>query len=163
MHPFKQVSKKICKDYKQAQRVVKEWQKNGEQVVFTNGCFDIMHYGHLHYLCDAKAEGTKLIVAINAAASVSRLRGSHRPINDDLTRLHMLASLRFVDAVVEFHEDTPLELLELLVPNVLVKGGDWAVEQIVGHELVVEAGGVVKSLPFVEGYSTTNIEAKIKD
>lgn len=147
--------------WEQAATTAQFWRGQGLELVFTNGCFDIMHYGHLHYLADAKACGDKLIVGLNSATSVARLKGEHRPINDELTRLYMLASLSFVDMVVIFEEDTPLQLIELLRPDVLVKGGDWQPAQIVGAEIVLAIGGVVKSLPFVAGYSTTNIEQKI--
>ena len=139
------------------------WRLFDQKIVFTNGCFDLLHYGHLHYLAAAKALGTKLIIGINSANSVKRLKGQHRPINDDLTRYHLLAALSFVDGVIEFEEDTPYELIKIIQPDVLVKGGDWHPEQIVGADLVLEKGGIVKSLPFIEGYSTTNIETKIRD
>ncbi|MFK7982384.1 MAG: D-glycero-beta-D-manno-heptose 1-phosphate adenylyltransferase [Saprospiraceae bacterium] len=138
------------------------WKLFDQRIVFTNGCFDILHYGHLHYLAAAKALGDKLIIGVNATNSVKRLKGQHRPINDDLTRYHLLAALSFVDAVIEFEEDTPYKLIKKIQPNILVKGGDWQIEQIVGADLVLATGGLVKSLPFVEGYSTTNIETKIR-
>ena len=138
------------------------WKLFDQKIVFTNGCFDILHYGHLHYLAAAKALGDKLIIGINSEDSVKRLKGQHRPINDDLTRYHLLAALSFVDAVIEFEADTPYELIKKIQPNILVKGGDWQIEQIVGADLVLANGGLVKSLPFVEGYSTTNIETKIR-
>ena len=138
------------------------WKLFDQKIVFTNGCFDILHYGHLHYLAAAKALGDKLIIGVNSADSVSRLKGQHRPINDDLTRYHLLAALSFVDAVIEFGEDTPYELIKKIQPTILVKGGDWKIEQIVGADLVVKNGGMVKNLPFIKGYSTSNIEAKIK-
>ena len=140
----------------------RRWQAGGKTVVFTNGCFDLLHYGHIYYLADAKKLGDKLIVGLNSAASVRRLKGEHRPINDELTRLYLLAALEMVDAVVVFESDTPLDLICLISPDVLVKGGDWRIEQIVGSEFVLKNGGKVMSLPFVEGYSTTNIEAKIR-
>lgn len=149
------------KTWQQAQNAVENWRKNGEKIVFTNGCFDLLHYGHLHYLAEARALGNRLIIGLNSAASVSRLKGKHRPINDELTRQHILASLAFVDAVVVFEEDTPLELIKVTQPDILVKGGDWKPSQIVGSAIVLARGGVVKSLAFVEGYSTTNIEEKI--
>ncbi len=147
--------------WEQAAQTTELWRGMGLELVFTNGCFDIMHYGHLHYLADARACGDRLIVGLNSATSVARLKGEHRPINDELTRLYMLASLSFVDMVVVFEEDTPLRLIELLRPDVLVKGGDWQPAQIVGADVVLALGGEVKSLPFVAGYSTTNIEQKI--
>jgi D-beta-D-heptose 7-phosphate kinase/D-beta-D-heptose 1-phosphate adenosyltransferase len=100
---------------------------------------------------------------LNSANSIKRLKGNHRPINDDATRQTMLAALAFVDAVIEFEEDTPYQLIQLVQPDILVKGGDWKVEEIVGSDLVLQKGGIVKSLPFVKGYSTTLIEKKIKE
>lgn len=135
---------------------------SGREIVFTNGCFDLLHYGHLHYLAAARELGDFLIVGVNSRASVGRLKGENRPINDDLTRLHTLAALSFTDAVIEFTEDTPFELIKALQPDILVKGGDYTLEQIVGADLVLTGGGTVKVLPFVEGYSTTNIEEKIR-
>lgn len=137
------------------------WKLTDRKIVFTNGCFDILHYGHIHYLAEARTLGDKLIVGINSDSSVRRLKGEHRPINDNLTRKFLLASLQFVDAIIEFEEDTPLQLIQLIQPNVLTKGGDWQIHTIVGADLVIAAGGIVKSLPFIEGYSTTNIEQKI--
>ncbi len=146
-----------------AQTLAKEWKAEGLKIVFTNGCFDILHYGHIHYLADARAQGDKLIVGLNSNASVKRLKGNHRPINDDLTRQHLLAAFECVDLVVEFAEDTPIELIKAIMPDLLVKGGDWKTEQIVGSKEVLANGGEVKSLAFVKGYSTTNIETKIKE
>ncbi len=138
-----------------------KWKEAGQKVVFTNGCFDIMHYGHVQYLAQAADQGDKLIVALNSSASIQKLKGPNRPINADETRFHIMASLLFVDAVVEFEEDTPFELIQKITPDVLVKGGDWKPEQIVGSDIVLGAGGLVKSLKFVDGFSTTSIEQKI--
>jgi D-beta-D-heptose 7-phosphate kinase/D-beta-D-heptose 1-phosphate adenosyltransferase len=161
-HSFQKIESKIL-DWQQADKMVKHWQSTGWEVVFTNGCFDILHFGHLRYLAQAKDLGDKLAVGLNAADSVRRLKGQHRPINDEATRTHLLAALEFVDAVVLFEQDTPFELIKLLEPDILVKGGDWRPEQIVGSDIVLSKGGKVLSLPFVEGYSTTNIEQKIKN
>ena len=148
--------------FDQIQATVKRWQAAGETVVFTNGCFDLLHYGHLHYLADARDVGDRLVVGLNSAASVRRLKGEHRPINDELTRQYLLAALEVVDALVVFDTDTPLDLICRIAPDILVKGGDWQPHQIVGSDSVLKNGGKVMSLPFVEGYSTTNIEAKIR-
>jgi rfaE bifunctional protein nucleotidyltransferase chain/domain len=137
------------------------WKKADQKVVFTNGCFDILHYGHVHYLAQARAQGDKLVVGLNSKASVSRLKGPNRPINDDETRQYLLASLQFVDAVVVFDEDTPRNLISLIEPDILVKGGDYTIETIVGAEIVLNNGGEVKCLDFVQGYSTTSIEEKL--
>lgn len=133
-----------------------------EKVVFTNGCFDVLHRGHVEYLNEARELGTKLIVGLNSDSSVKRLKGDERPVNSELDRKYLLENLKCVDEVILFNEDTPLELIKNLKPNILVKGGDWPVEKIVGHEIVLEAGGEVKSLSFKEGYSTTSTLEKIK-
>lgn len=138
-----------------------DWRAAGQKIVFTNGCFDLLHFGHLHYLADARDLGDRLVVGLNSAASVRRLKGPTRPINDEHTRTHALAALQFVDAVAIFEDDTPLELIRAVMPDVLVKGGDWRPEQIVGADLVLANGGEVRSLPFVDGYSTTSLEQKI--
>lgn len=138
------------------------WREQGLQVVFTNGCFDILHYGHIHYLAEASDLGDRLVIGMNAAESVRRLKGPNRPINDEQTRTHLLAALEFVDVVVLFEEDTPLELIQIIQPDVLVKGGDWQPAQIIGSDVVLTRGGKVCSLPYIEGYSTTRIEEKIK-
>ena len=142
--------------------LVNQWKNAGLTIVFTNGCFDILHYGHLHYLAAARDLGDRLVVGLNSAASVSRLKGAHRPLNDELTRQYLLAALSFIDAIVVFDEDTPIELIKRVKPSILVKGGDYTLDQIVGADIVIENGGQVMSLPFVEGYSTTNLEQKIK-
>jgi D-glycero-beta-D-manno-heptose 1-phosphate adenylyltransferase len=147
----------------QAAAMVARWRAEGQRVVFTNGCFDLLHYGHLHYLADARDLGQRLVVGLNSAASVQRLKGPNRPINDELTRTHLLAALEYIDLVVVFDTDTPLDLIRRLQPDVLVKGGDWQPHQIVGSDEVLAAGGEVRSLPFVEGYSTTSIEQRILD
>lgn len=146
-----------------AKQQVESWQSESEKIVFTNGCFDLLHYGHLHYLSEARALGDRLVIGLNSADSVSRLKGKHRPINDEQTRLFQLAAMEFVDLVVVFEEDTPFDLINLLQPDILVKGGDWKPEQIVGADIVLKKGGEVKSLAFVKGYSTTSIEEKIKN
>lgn len=157
---FTQIQDKI-KTSEQLADSLRSWRAAGDTVVFTNGCFDLLHYGHLHYLAAARDLGQRLVIGLNSAASVCRLKGPTRPINDELTRTHQLAALAFVDAVVVFEEDTPYRLIQEVQPDILVKGGDWRPEQIVGSDLVLARGGQVLSLPFVEGYSTTNIEQKI--
>lgn len=126
-------------------------------VVFTNGCFDILHPGHVDYLERARALGDCLIVGLNSDASVRRLKGVTRPINPQESRAWVLAALRCVDGVIIFDEDTPLELIQVVEPNILVKGGDWPVERIVGREVVESRGGRVLSLPLLPGYSTTGL------
>ena len=141
----------------QAQR----WRLLGRRVVFTNGCFDILHRGHLHSLNEAAGFGDVLVVGANADASVQKLKGPHRPINNQNDRALMLASLLVTDAVVIFEEDTPQALIEALQPDVLVKGGDYTVEQIAGAADVLRRGGEVKIVPLVAGYSTTGLIQKI--
>jgi D-glycero-beta-D-manno-heptose 1-phosphate adenylyltransferase len=158
---FEHIEKKI-QNWDTLANSVKGWQSKGEKVVFTNGCFDLLHYGHIHYLAEARDLGDRLIVAMNSGASIKRLKGVHRPINDEMTRLFLMAALEFVDAVVIFEEDTPLNLIQLVMPDILVKGGDWQPHQIIGSDMVLANGGKVRSLPFIDGYSTTNLEKKIR-
>ncbi len=131
-------------------------------VVFTNGCFELLHRGHVEYLAQAKALGDVLVVGLNSDASVQRLRGAGRPLVAEADRAAVLVALRSVDAVTLFDEDTPLELISTLLPDVLVKGGDYDLDGIVGREVVEEAGGEVRVLPFVEGHSTTSILDRFK-
>lgn len=159
---FKTIQDKV-QNWTQAKQTIEQWKMEGNVIVFTNGCFDILHYGHIHYLSEASLLGDKLVIGLNSKDSISRLKGKNRPINDDLTRQHLLAALGYVDLVVEFTTDTPLELITLLLPNILVKGGDWQPKDIVGSDVVMANGGQVLSLPYVQGYSTTNIEQKIID
>ncbi|MBK6902627.1 MAG: D-glycero-beta-D-manno-heptose 1-phosphate adenylyltransferase [Saprospirales bacterium] len=158
---FEAIHNKI-QTWDELRQTAKDWKSEGLRVVFTNGCFDILHFGHIHYLAQARDLGDRLVVGMNSGDSVRRLKGPGRPINDEATRLHLLAALSMVDAVTPFEEDTPYELIRLLLPDILVKGGDWAPESIVGSDLVLANGGAVRSLPYVEGYSTTLIEKKIK-
>jgi D-glycero-beta-D-manno-heptose 1-phosphate adenylyltransferase len=158
---FKSIESKIL-DIAAAQATIQHWQTCGLEIVFTNGCFDLLHYGHVRYLAEARGLGDKLVVGLNSTASVRRLKGNHRPINDELTRQTVLAALQSVDLVIVFESDTPYDLIHILKPDILVKGGDWQPHQIVGSELVLENGGQVLSLPFQDGYSTTNLETKIK-
>jgi rfaE bifunctional protein nucleotidyltransferase chain/domain len=129
----------------------------GKTLVFTNGCFDILHSGHVAYLNEAKAQGDYLIIGLNSDASVKRLKGEQRPINKELDRKFVLENLKSVDCVQIFEEDTPLEIIKQICPQVLVKGGDWKIDQIVGSDFVIANGGEVKSLIFKDGYSTSKI------
>lgn len=138
------------------------WRGSGKKIVFTNGCFDLLHTGHLDYLARAASLGNVLVVGLNSDASVKRLKGPERPINNQDDRALALAALLLVDAVCIFEEDTPLELIEAVKPDVLAKGGDYTPETIVGAPFVVESGGEVAIIPFVEGYSTTGLLAKIR-
>lgn len=131
------------------------------KVVFTNGCFDIIHPGHVDYLERARSMGACLVVGLNSDASVRRLKGELRPVNDQHSRARVLAALACVDYVVIFEEDTPFELIGKIRPDVLVKGGDWSVDRIVGREIVEAAGGEVCSIPLLAGYSTTGTVERI--
>ena len=133
-----------------------------KRIVFTNGCFDIIHKGHVTYLNEAKKLGDLLVIGLNSDASVKRLKGPERPINNETDRQYVMSQLKPVDFVEIFTEDTPLNLILKVQPKILVKGGDWKIEQIVGGKEVVENGGEVYSLNFVNGYSTTNIIHKIQ-
>jgi len=143
-------------------KMVGQWQTEGSKVVFTNGVFDLVHIGHITYLAKAAELGDKLIIGLNADTSVKRLKGEDRPVNDQNNRAALLAALFFVDAVVVFEEDTPLTLITALLPDILVKGADYAVDNIVGAKEVIANGGAVKTIDFVEGYSSTAIIKKIR-
>jgi rfaE bifunctional protein nucleotidyltransferase chain/domain len=141
---------------------VKEWQQAGYRVVFTNGCFDLIHLGHVDYLEKARMQGDKLVLGLNTDDSVSRFKGPERPLQDQVSRARVLAAMQFVDLVVFFNEDTPLNLISELLPDILVKGSDYLADNIVGADVVKKNGGVVKTIDFVPGYSTTRIVEKIK-
>jgi rfaE bifunctional protein nucleotidyltransferase chain/domain len=135
----------------------------GKKIVFTNGCFDILHRGHVTYLAEAKKLGDLLVLGLNSDASVKRLKGPERPINNENDRKYVMSQLKSVDFVEIFTEDTPLELIKKISPKILVKGGDWKIDQIVGGKEVIASGGNVFSLKFVDGYSTTSLIHKIQD
>jgi rfaE bifunctional protein nucleotidyltransferase chain/domain len=138
------------------------WKAEGNKIVFTNGCFDLLHAGHVAYLSEAADLGDKLIIGLNSDQSVSCIKGPQRPVNNENTRSTLLASMFFVDAVVLFHEDTPLELIKAVLPDVLVKGGDYRPDTIVGAKETIANGGKVEVLTFLPGYSSTGIIEKIK-
>jgi len=133
------------------------------RIVFTNGCFDILHAGHVTYLEEARALGDALVLGLNGDASIARLKGPQRPLVPFRDRARVLAGLRAIDLVVGFDEDTPLELIRRIEPDILVKGGDWRVDEIVGADLVLARGGEVRSLSLLEGRSTTDIVARIRE
>ena len=148
-------------DFERVQLRVAEWRAAGETVVFTNGCFDLLHVGHITLLEDCHRFGSKLVLGLNSDSSVAGLKGPSRPIVGENERARVMAALASVDAVVLFEEETPLELIKALKPDVLVKGGDYSIETVVGHEVVLERGGRVEIVPTVEGFSTTNIVKKL--
>ena len=142
---------------------VDAWKQAGEEVVFTNGCFDIIHRGHIEVLAQTADLGDRLIIGLNSDTSIQKLKGEDRPIIDEQARSILLAALNFVDAVILFPEDTPINLISTLLPDVLAKGGDYEIETIVGQEIVQNNGGKVKLVPFVDGFSSTTIIEKIKN
>ncbi len=154
-------SRKIM-EQEQMFRQIKDWQEQGLKVVFTNGCFDLVHLGHVDYLEKAAALGDRLVIAVNSDASVSRLKGASRPILDENARTRLLAALEFVAGVVVFTNDTPQQLIGYLLPDILVKGADYKVEEVAGHQEVLANGGSVELIELVNGYSTSSIVDKIK-
>ncbi|MFM7016696.1 MAG: D-glycero-beta-D-manno-heptose 1-phosphate adenylyltransferase [Bacteroidota bacterium] len=142
---------------------IKDWRTQKCKIVFTNGCFDLLHLGHVDYLAKAADLGDHLIIGVNTDASVNKLKGPTRPITDEVSRMAVLAALESVSAVVLFDEDTPYELIKLLQPDILVKGADYKPEEIVGADIVLANGGAIKTIEFVPGYSTSAIEKRIKE
>lgn len=139
-----------------------QWRADGQRVVFTNGCFDIVHLGHIDYLEKARALGDRLVLGLNTDASVSRIKGPLRPVVDEYARSRMMAAMAFIDLVVLFDEPTPKELIEAIRPDILVKGDDYTVATIVGADFVLGNGGSVETIPLVKGYSTTTLIDRIK-
>ncbi len=156
-------SKHKIANREEALQKVSDWKDQGMEVVFTNGCFDILHLGHVDYLEKARSLGDKLVLGLNSDASVKRLKGESRPVNPEQARTRILAALQFIDLVVLFGEDTPLELISYLKPDILVKGKDYEISNIVGADIVTEHGGKVETIELVDGFSTTNIIEKIKE
>jgi rfaE bifunctional protein nucleotidyltransferase chain/domain len=156
------IEEKLLHNEKDIASVISDWKSNAYKIVFTNGCFDLLHKGHVLYLEEARGLGDKLVVGLNSDSSVKRLKGPSRPIKTIIDRTYVLAALASVDAVIVFEEDTPLNVIKNVMPDVLVKGGDWSVESIVGSDLVLQNGGEVKSLKFIENHSTTSIVETMK-
>lgn len=161
MNHFQDIKDKIVSP-DVAQGLVSLWQANEQEVVFTNGCFDILHRGHVEYLAKAASLGQKLVLGLNTDNSVSRIKGPLRPVVDQDARAILLASLACIDLVVFFDEETPYELIKLLQPDILVKGSDYKPESIVGYDIVMAKGGRVETIDFVDGFSTTLLIEKIK-
>jgi rfaE bifunctional protein nucleotidyltransferase chain/domain len=158
---LKTIHAKIFQNLAEFQVTLNNWKISKETIVFTNGCFDLLHLGHIDYLSKAADLGTKLIIGLNSDASTRNLKGQNRPICDQASRAGLLAALFFVDAVILFDEETPLNLILGVLPNILVKGADYEIKDIVGAKEVLENGGNVKTITFLLGYSTTAIEQKI--
>lgn len=146
----------------QIESALSSFRKTKKNIVFTNGCFDLLHVGHVRYLQEARRQGDLLVVGVNSDASTRRLKGPTRPVQNENDRAEILAALACVDFSIIFEEDTPLELIKKVIPHTLVKGGDWKIDQIVGSDFVLQNGGLVKSLLFVDGRSTTQIIEKAR-
>lgn len=149
------------KTQKELKAIINNLKRQGKTIAFTNGCFDILHYGHVKYLEDARAKADILVVGVNSDSSVRKIKGDGRPVNKQVDRLRVLAGLESVDYVTLFYEETPVRLIQLLRPNILVKGGDWNKGSIVGSDFVTGYGGKVRVIPYVKGYSTTNLIKKL--
>ncbi|MDC0028976.1 D-glycero-beta-D-manno-heptose 1-phosphate adenylyltransferase [bacterium] len=144
-------------------QIIKEWRLNGDKIIFTNGCFDLIHLGHLEILARSADLGDKLVVGINSDMSIKKIKGNSRPIIQEDSRAKQLAAIEFIDAVILFNEDTPFDLINILKPDVLTKGGDYKKNDIVGNELISKEQGEVVIIPLTQGYSTTSILEKIKN
>jgi D-glycero-beta-D-manno-heptose 1-phosphate adenylyltransferase len=155
------IQSKILLDRSELGNMLAIWRFKNQNIVFTNGCFDIIHRGHVEYLAKAASLADQLIIGLNTDASVKRLKGSSRPVQDENTRALVLASFSFVSRVVLFDEDTPYELIKLIQPDKLVKGGDYKAEDIVGYDVVSKKGGEVVTIDLVEGHSTTSLIHKM--
>lgn len=163
MHNYlKDIQLKIYNKAPEALNLLESWKQQEQKVVFTNGCFDILHQGHVVYLAKAAELGTKLVIGLNTDASVKRLKGNNRPVNSENERALLLAALAFVDMVVLFAEDTPYELIKAIQPDILVKGADYKPEDIVGYDIVKAKRGRVVTVSLEEGFSTTNVIEKIQ-
>ena len=161
MKHLEKIYDKILDDKSLAEKL-NLWRKEGKTIVFSNGCFDILHRGHVEYLSKAADLGDVLIIGLNTDSSVKRIKGPSRPVNDEKARAVVLAALEFVDAVIFFEEDTPYNLIKYVQPDVLVKGKDYKAEDIVGYDIVVGNGGRVETIELVEGFSTTNTIEKMR-
>ena len=151
------------KTWKEIHKIVLDLKSKKKKIVFTNGCFDILHAGHIQYLREAKRLGDILILGLNSDESVKILKGKNRPINNQQDRALVLSELISVDYIVIFQEDTPYNLINYIKPDILVKGGDWNINEIIGSDVVLMSGGLVKSLSYKEGFSTSDLFKKIKD
>ncbi len=163
MNCFNENIKSKVVDIQTLQRALEVARLQNKKIVFTNGCFDLLHLGHVDYLSKARDLGDILVVGVNSDNSVKRLKGNTRPLQDEVSRSQILASFVFVDFVVLFDEDTPLNLIQTVQPDILVKGADYKIEDIVGYDIVKNKGGEVKTISFLQGFSTTNIVNKILD
>ena len=157
------IKNKVFRNDEAFLRKIAYWRLKSEKIVFTNGCFDLLHLGHIDYLSKAADMGSVLVVGLNSDESVRVIKGKNRPITDEISRAMVLAALSFIDAVVLFNEDTPITLIETLCPDILVKGSDYAEVNIVGAPFVKSYGGEIRTIEFLQGYSTSGIEKKIRE
>ena len=157
---YRSIEKKI-QDLRRLKKLISILKTRRKKIVFTNGCFDLLHYGHIKYLQDAKKKGDILVVGINSDSSVKRIKEEKRPVVNEKDRLRLVAALESVDYVVLFKEDTPLKIIKFIKPDVLVKGADWDKNNIVGRDIILSYGGRVSTIKFVKGYSTSNLIKKI--
>jgi rfaE bifunctional protein nucleotidyltransferase chain/domain len=162
MNHLQQIQNKIIRNKESFTPLLEKWRIQDLKIVFTNGCFDLLHRGHVEYLSKAADLGDILVIGLNTDESVSRIKGPHRPIQDEESRAQIMAALLFVDTVVFFNEETPYDLIKLVQPDVLVKGADYQPEDIVGYDILMAKGGEVATIEFLAGYSTSAIEHKIK-
>jgi rfaE bifunctional protein nucleotidyltransferase chain/domain len=161
MSRLTEIRQKRC-SREQIKQLAAGWKAAGERIVFTNGCFDILHPGHIDYLSKAAGLGSKLIIGLNSDASVTALKGPNRPLQDEKARALVLGALSIVDAICIFEEETPYKLISEILPHILVKGSDYNPAQVVGSDIVISHGGSLVLLPYLKGYSTTGIEQKIR-
>lgn len=162
MNQTEKIYSKIV-SWETAEETIRSWETQGDKVVFSNGCFDLVHKGHVDYLARARDLGHKLVLGLNTDNSVARLKGKNRPVVDEQSRAFLLAGFEFIDLVVLFDQDTPYELIKFLRPDVLVKGNDYKPEDLAGYDVVMEKGGEVLTVELVEGYSTTALINRIKN
>jgi D-glycero-beta-D-manno-heptose 1-phosphate adenylyltransferase len=163
MKRHQKITEKIFPDMHRLEPLLRKWRNEKKRVVFTNGCFDLIHRGHAEYLAKSAEKGDKLIIGLNSDGSVTSLKGPGRPLVDAYSRAYMLAAFGFVSAVVLFDEETPLKLIQFVSPDFLIKGNDYTPNEIVGYEWVISSGGKVETIELVQGYSTTALLLKIKN
>lgn len=156
------IENKVIENKEDFQNTLSQWRFKNEKIVFTNGCFDILHRGHIEYLAQAASLGTKLVIGLNTDCSVKKLKGAERPVNNEKARALLLSALLFTDKIIFFEEDTPLELIRYIQPDILVKGSDYKPEDIVGYDIVKAKGGKIITIDLTQGYSTTSILNKLK-
>ena len=159
---LKKINNKIF-DLQNLMKKIEKWRSENKKVVFTNGCFDLIHLGHIEILARSADYGDKLIIGVNSDLSIKKLKGENRPIIEESSRIRQLSALEFVDAVVLFDEETPIKLIETIKPDVITKGGDYTAKNVVGNEVVSQKSGEVVIIPLTQGYSTTSILNKIKN